>query len=190
MDTAPVKQSGNVASNAPTRSPSWWRRAIPGPFKMLVTSTFNELRYWRRINAILAEAATKRQLALADRYAYDRLVDIRLRRRPVIQRAVLRVVSGLMRRPTLTILLIDEAAAVYRRKQEQSISEIARYQDDLEALCRRLGAPLTVIPINGRNADEIARVVVDAIIQTVRERGHPTMASVLSEPIAVTKPAS
>lgn len=172
-DTAPDKSATGVTTRPDSQSRPWWRRAVPHSVKMLVTSTFNELRYWRRIDDILAEAARDSQIALADRYAYDRLVDIRLRRRPLIQRTVLRVVASLMRRPTLTILLTDEAAAVYRRKQELSVTEITQYQEHFQALCRRLSAPLTVIPVNGRDADEISRVVVETIVEAARKNNHP-----------------
>ena len=94
-----------------------------------------------------------------------------------------------MRRPTLTILLTDEAIAMYQRKWELSIVEISRYQDDLEALRKRLGAPLTVIRINGRDDEEIARAEVETIIETLRKSDYP-MPLAASEPVPVTKRAS
>lgn len=184
-----AKYSPIKAANKPR---GWsWQRAVPQWAKMLVTSTFNELRYWRRINSILAEAAKENKIALADRYAYDRLVDIRLRQRPLIQRAVLRIVSGLMRRPTLTILLTDDATAIYQRKQELSIDEIERYQENLASICRHMHAPLRVIAVNGRSAEEISRVVFETVIEAAQQSGHdlPRVMSVAPTMAATCDPA-
>jgi thymidylate kinase len=187
LDTATAKDTKCQLTKPANKPRVWsWRRAVPQWAKMLVTSTFNELRYWRRIDSILADAARENQIALADRYAYDRLVDIRLRQRPLIQRAVLRIVSGMMRRPTLTILLTDDATAIYQRKQELSIDEIERYQEELASICRHMHAPLKVIAVNGRSAEEISQEVFETVIEAAQQSGHdlplvlsvaPTMAA-------------
>jgi len=185
LDTVKTRDTERGPTKPPTKPRGWWWRAVPQWAKMLVTSTFNELRYWRRINGILAEAARKNQIALADRYAYDRLVDIRLRQRPLIQRAVLRVVSSLMRRPTLTILLTDEATAIYQRKQELSITEIERYQEQMATLCRRLGAPLKVIAVEGRSAEAVSREVYETVLEAARKSDHELPSEILEAPTMI-----
>ena len=149
----------------------WWRRLVPAPVKMLITATLNELRYVRGINRILAGAAAEARIALSDRYAYDRLVDLRLRRRPLIQRAAVRVVCALLRHPTLTIMLTDDPAAVYQRKQELTQDQIERYQDDLADLCQRLGAPFVVVPVDGRGPNAVAAQIVTEILDCARGHG-------------------
>ena len=151
---------------------SWWRSIVPKPVKRLITSALDELCYVRGINRILAEAASRDRIALSDRYAYDRLVDLRLRRRPLIQRLAVRVVCALMRRPTLTILLTDDPAAVRERKQELTEEEIARYQNDLAVLCERVGAPFVVVRVNGRDPGSVAAEIVDEIVERARESGY------------------
>lgn len=139
---------------------------------MLVSSARDASRYRGGINRILAQAATDDQIALSDRFVYDRVVDLRLRARPLIQRAAVRVLCNFMRRPTLTILLTDTPAAIYRRKQELSETEIAEYQTDLAALCQRIGAQHVLLPVAGREPEAVARAVVSVVIEKARECGY------------------
>jgi len=158
------------------RRRSWWRRLVPRPVKMLVTATLDEMRYVRGINRLLAQAAAEARIALSDRYAYDRLVDLRLRRRPLVQRAAVRVVCALLRHPTLTIMLADDPAAVYGRKQELTPDQIKRYQDDLADLCRRVRAPFAVIRVDGRDPNAVAEQIVAEILERIPRDGIPAPA--------------
>ena len=173
VDGVPNKTAHGRSGRRPG---SWWRRLVPAPVKMMITATLNELRYVRGITRILAQAAAEATIALSDRYAYDRLVDLRLRHRPLVQRAAVRVVCAWLRHPTLTIMLTDDPAAVYRRKQELTQDEIARYQDDLVDLCQRLGVPFVVVAVDGRDPNAIAEQIVTEILESARGDGFPAPA--------------
>ena len=76
VDGLPAKATPAIsASQVPPRAArpaSWWQRAIPRPIKMLVTSGLDASRYLRGINRILTQAVAHDQIALSDRYVYDR----------------------------------------------------------------------------------------------------------------------
>lgn len=171
-DVMPGKSSTPKVPQPPRPSTSWLRRAVPTFVKQIVSSVRDERTYMRGINKILAEAATQGQIALSDRYANDRLVDLRLHRRPLVQRIAVRIVCSLMRRPTLTILLTDDPKAIRSRKQELSETQIAWYQSELEDVCNKVGGPLTLLPVNGRDPQGVARELVSKILQTSRDCGH------------------
>jgi len=173
-DVIPAKSGSPkvVPTDYNKRPRAWWRRVVPHQLKLLISSAQDELRYVRGVNRIIAKAAAEGRVALSDRYAYDRLIDLRLRRRPLIHRVAVRIVCSVMRRPTLTILLADDPNAVFQRKQELTIAEIAKYQDNFVSLCERLGAPLVVEPVDGRDADGVARGLAGKIIANIRENGY------------------
>lgn len=188
VDVVPAKAAPTVSasetSSKTVRSSSWWRRAIPYPVKMLVSSALDASRYRRGINLILAQAAADGQIALSDRFVYDRVVDLRLRGRPLVQRAAVRILCNFMRRPTLTILLTDTPAAIFQRKQELTEAEIAEYQHDLAALCQRIGARHVLLPVDGREPKAVARAVVSIILDKAAECGHA-----IPSPTSVSDPA-
>ena len=173
VDGVPNKAAHGRSGGRPR---AWWGRLVPGPVKMAITATLDELRYARGINRILAQAAAESRIALSDRYAYDRLVDLRLRCRPLVQRAAVRVVCALLRHPTLTIMLTDDPAAVYDRKQELTRDQIERYQNDLADLCQRLGAPFVVVSVDGRDPNAVAEQIVAEILEKARGEGLPAPA--------------
>lgn len=162
----PQVQPRPAASQFGTARVPLWRCAIPGVLKQAVASYRDEMTYMRGIRRILSEAAIQGRIVLCDRYAYDRLVDLRLNNRPAIQRVAVRMVCLLLRKPTLTILLTDDPGAIRKRKQELSESEIAWYQDELERVCARMGIAVQKLPVAGRNAKAVAEELATIIVQT------------------------
>lgn len=169
-DVMPGKSTTPAAPRQDDDRPrAWWRRCIPRFIKLIVASILDERCYMRGVNAILEEAKEAGQIALSDRYAYDRLVDLRLRQRPLIQRAAVWIVCTLMRRPTLTVILQDEPEAIYRRKQELTVPQIAWYQRELEIVCSRFKAPKALLSIAGRDANAVARELAEMLIGKAQE---------------------
>ena len=155
-----------AANGAPDRTRRWWRGLVPEALKLVLVSALDEARYMRGVNRLLRGAASERRLAIGDRYVYDRLVELRLRRRPAIQRAAVRIVCSLMRRPTLAILLKDRPQAIRGRKQELSVDEIGRYQASLAALYQSLGVNFVEVSVNGRSAEAVAAEIAERILET------------------------
>ncbi len=177
VDVVPSKQASGVSrvDVAPrtSRSALYWGRFVPRPLKMVVANIHDGLVYARGINRILVQAEAGGQIALSDRYVYDRMIDLRLLRRPPIQRAVVSILCRFMRRPTTTILLTDSPAAIYRRKQEQTEAGIDEYQRGIVDLCNRVRAPLQILPVNNSAPDAVARDLAAAILRKARDLGHP-----------------
>lgn len=172
---APGKATPNgheteTAAAAPARR-GVWGKLVPTPLKLIVVTVLDELRYIHGITRILRRAAAEQRVAIADRYVYDRLVALRLRGRPPIQRAAVRITCSLLRHPTLTILLTDRPDAIHARKQEMTVDEIRRYHDELVTLCQELGIPFIEVPVAGRDPDMLAADIGQRILETLGKRG-------------------
>lgn len=144
-----------------------WRRLVPGGVKLVITSFLDEARYIRGVGGLVRRAQEAGALALADRYVYDRWVDLRIRARPATQIAAVRLACSLMPRPRLLIRLEDEPTAIRRRKPELETDEIRRYQDDLAGLCGRLGVIGPAISIGGRAPAAVASEAVERMIEAL-----------------------
>jgi thymidylate kinase len=170
LDTRPAAAKAPPAPPAqkPLRK-ALWRRLAPGWAKLILISFLNEARYMRGVGGLVRRAREAGAIALADRYVYDRWVDLRIRARPAPQIIAVRLACSLMPRPRLLIRLEDEPAAIRQRKQELETPEIQRYQDDLAGLCERLGLAATTIRIDGRTPQAVAGEAVARMIEALGE---------------------
>jgi hypothetical protein len=170
-------QAAPTAKTPPPLRKALWRRLIPGWVKLVLISFLNEARYMRGVGGLVAAATDAGAIALADRYVYDRWVDLRIRARPAPQIIAVRLACSLMPRPRLLIRLEDEPAAIYQRNTEMEITEIHRYQNDLAGLCERLKLATLVIPIGGQTPQAVANEVVGRIIEALGEEIFPFLHS-------------
>lgn len=158
-----------AAGESPTTGsgrPDWLRRVwhlLPAECRAWCVAIADELRYARGVNRKIKDAAYSGKPAISDRYVYDRLVDLRLHGRSNKQVQAVALACRLMRKPDMTFLLTDAPERIHARKDELTIDQIAAYQSDLAALFKRLRVPFTEIPVSGRDADAVARVVIEAI---------------------------
>lgn len=85
----------------------------------------------------------------------------------VAQRFMARLNCLLMRPPQLILLLRDEPQHIHERKQELSVSQIADYQSRLSELCRKSGAAVVEVELDGRTPNELARALDGRILEAL-----------------------
>jgi thymidylate kinase len=164
-----------------TNRPTWKRklwRLIPTSVRAWLVAAKDEVHYARSVTKRVAAATEMGQLAISDRYVYDRLVDLRLHGRPRQQVSAVGAACRLMRKPDMTFLLIDSPARIHARKDELSLTQIAAYQGALKDLFARLHIPHCEIDVAGREAALVAEDIVASIenaLQTGpgRDRDQP-----------------
>lgn len=152
----------------PSLRRTFWQ-ALPAFVRALIIAFVDERRYAQRIVTRVGALAAEGNTALADRYVYDRLVDLRLNARPWAQRFAVAVSCRLMPRPTLTFVLTDEPGLIFDRKPELSIENIDRYQTLLIQMLRARCVPHRIIAIEGRPAETVAAEIADSIAQHVAD---------------------
>jgi len=135
---------------------------------MIISSLQDERKYIARLQNILYESASKSCIALSDRYVYDRVITLRLRKRPLVQQLAVRTACFLLRKPTLTILITESPEIIRQRKQELSEEEIHLYQLRFIKFCTHIRAPMVVLPVNSQTPERVAQILADIIISKLQ----------------------
>ena len=158
-----------AARTEQSNRPSWKRklwRLIPAFLRAWLIAAHDEIHYARSVAKRVGAANEEGQLAISDRYVYDRLVDLRLHSRSRQQVSAVGVACHLMRKPDMTFLLTDKPARIHARKDELSPDQIAAYQSALRDLFVRLRLPFREIDVAGREAVRVAEDIVTCIETT------------------------
>lgn len=158
--------AGTSVHNVNQERASWQRRLwrfLPTSLRAWLIAGIDEIRYAHDLSAEIRSASHSNQIAISDRYVYDRLVDLRLHNRPIHQVNSVRAACRLMRKPKMTFLLIDTPERIHARKDELSIKQIREYQFELKNLLERLSIPYQEIHVAGRAPNPIARDIVNTI---------------------------
>tara|TARA_Y100000588_G_scaffold392835_2_gene506256 strand:- start:975 stop:1622 length:648 start_codon:yes stop_codon:yes gene_type:complete len=164
---SPSDTSSNQKGSAKRPEKAIWKSFIPSSLKMLVTSIRDEYKYMARINNMLRLARANKQIALCDRYVYDRLITIRLKKRPLLHKFAVRIVCTLLQKPTLTVIITEYPEIIRARRQELSKSEIVSYQSNFISLCHTINAPLHILSANQRAPEFIAEELSEIIISSL-----------------------
>ncbi|MFQ5953477.1 MAG: hypothetical protein ACE5JZ_00260 [Kiloniellales bacterium] len=174
-----TRGAGTGSRHAAGRAaPLGWRRLVPAMVKLVLVSLIDEVRYASRVHGLLRRALKSGKLSVADRYVYDRWVDLRIRGRPWTQIASVRLACMLMRKPRLVVVLEDDPAQIARRKSELTVEEIRRYQDDLPRFLERLGVPRAVVRIGGRDPAAVAEEAVRRMLAAAGDAVTPFLVPV------------
>lgn len=142
------------------------RRVLPRWLYRNISAFRAELIYMQRVATYLANCHFNSELVIADRYCYDRLVRWRNLGKPRGQRIGAYLVSRLMRRPFHAFVLRDTPARIAARKQAMPEWEIARHQEMLAAVCRRYTVPFEEIWVSDLDADAVAQLVAQRILES------------------------
>lgn len=147
-----------------------WRRGVPAALKTQILAVPGELQYYRRISRLLESARQAGEIALIDRYCYDRYVRWQNLAKPASQRFMARLQCRFMRRPVMAFLLHDEPTRIHARKPVMPLDEIERHQPMLVDTCRRYRVPHAVVALDGRDAPAVAADIARRILLALGPR--------------------
>jgi len=169
-----LKERNNIASGVMGTSDSTarfslrraWRR-LPKPVRLTVVALLDAHSYAHKISSKVKKLRKNGSLALADRYVYDQLIDLSLRKHPFRNILAFGLASRIMTRPTLTIVLTDQPERIHSRNPELTISQNAKYQDTLIQLLGSRKIPYQEVSVFDRTPKEVANEVSHIIINHI-----------------------
>ena len=132
---------------------------LPSAVRYLLRALIDEYTYATSIFSKLFDISESGQIALADRYIYDRLTDLKIRKRPWYHICAVAIFCRLTPQPAMSFILIDTPKNIYDRKQELEENEINRYQTLLLETTKKNNAFLKVIHIDQRDAHSVAKEI-------------------------------
>jgi hypothetical protein len=144
-----------------------WRNLVPDALKAQIVAIPGEIQYVDRITGLLSATSTAGEIALSDRYCYDRYVRWRNLKKPFAQRAMVWLQCRFMRRPRLAILLTDEPGKIHARKPVMPLWELERHHPMLAATCDRFRVRYQVVNIAGRPPAAVASEIARHMIATI-----------------------
>lgn len=124
-----------------------------GALASLAYLAYHWLTFWRGYLKFIRPELRKGALVIADRYAYDNLLDP-TRFRINLPRWILRFFVRTIPRPDATLALVASPDVIRRRKPELDIEEIEAYQNALRS-CRDI-RDLRIVNADGTPAEVIA----------------------------------
>jgi hypothetical protein len=126
------------------------------------------IRYCTRLNNLIMDRHEEGAIVLVDRYLHDMWVKniLMLHGGQYIDR----LFAHLFRKPRLAILLVDEPEKIHARKQELTVNEIALYQDCIKDVLACTEVRYKVIPVNKRTAEQMARKVIEVLLNDMDNR--------------------
>lgn len=145
-----------------------YKMLVPTRIKSIISALIDEYRYAKNIRNILLKCKKSGELALCDRYIYDRNVALKMRNRPIEQRLAVWISCCIIRRPTLTFVLVDDPVKIRDRKPELTLEEIEAYPNSLIKVYSKVGAASEQVKVNGRMPDAIASDLLKIILTYVR----------------------
>ena len=145
------------------------RRYTPKAIKVIYGSITSEIRYAMRINKEVVNNFYSGTLTFSDRYIYDRAVKMKmLPDKLVVAKITTRINAVLMRNPTVMIIPIDDAEAIFKRKQELQPDEIVRYYGDLDCVVNaRTLRCVHKIGVAGKSPEDLAIEATQEILQSL-----------------------
>ena len=166
-----LKERNNIASGVTGTSDSTarfslrraWRR-LPKPVRLTVVALLDAHSYAHKISSKVKKLRKSGSSAIADRYVYDQLIELSLRKHPFQNILAFEIASRLMQQPSLTIMLTDCPERIPSRNPELSVAQNAKYQDTLLQLLRSRKIPYQEISVFRRTPEEVANEVSSKII--------------------------
>ncbi len=142
-------------------------RCLPKDVRLTIVALLDAYNYAKKIARKIKSIHESGNLALADRYVYDQLIDLSLRKHPFRNILAFGLASRIMTRPTLTIVLTDQPERIHSRNPELTISQNAKYQDTLIQLLGSRKIPYQEVSVFDRTPKEVANEVSHIIINHI-----------------------
>ena len=125
--------------------------------------------YCKKFNEFIAEKYFHNNILLSDRYIYDSWVkSVVVQNATPTQKLIMRCFSYLMRRPRLSIILLDEPAKIYERKQELDMDQIDQFQRLLQDIVPNYSEHTEMIWINQQSPEIISEHITALILENLQ----------------------
>ena len=144
-----------------------WRGLVPDSMKRQLLAVPGELQYMDHLTGMLCLTHMSNEIALSDRYCYDRYVRWLNLDKPFTQRLLARIQCTVMRRPLRAFVLTDTAERIFARKESMPKWEIEKHQSMLISVCTKYGVPFDEIDLEGRDAATIATIIANRILRYI-----------------------
>ena len=133
--------------------------------KQELVSLPGEYLYMKNVLRLLTDAHDHNQVAIVDRYPYDRLVRWRNLKKPLLQRFGSYLTCKYMRCPVQAYVLRDDSDRIYARKQAMPLQEIPLHQEQLLKVVHQFAPDYEIIDVSKLDgAEGVRKVVVRKII--------------------------
>lgn len=144
-------------------------RFLPSSVKHVWSVFIGMHTYCKKFNDFIAEKYFHNNVLLSDRYIYDSWIKCIVdQQATLIEQLVMRSFSFLMRRPRLSIILLDEPNNVYERKEELTVEQIDRFQRLLQNIVPNFSDQTELIWVNGQSPDVIAQRISALILNNLQ----------------------
>jgi thymidylate kinase len=140
----------------------WAYRQLPENIQGVYVLVQGYDMYLGKLNKIIYTEYCRDRIIFVDRYLYDLVAKNIIKGNGWLW--IHHLFVTLARRPTRAFVLTDDAAAIYRRKQELTVTEIETYQALILKLTNHRHIATETLSVAGRSPANLARAIAEKIL--------------------------